>query len=204
MMKYTSPPSLLLLRLPPWEPRLCLLFLPEHVHQHQTGNYISGFFCHVSTFYLVCGCWQVPGEASETDSEEELDKASRAYATGQESTQILKKDLPPLIVLRDHPDIQSVVEDIPSPTHKPHGEYDFKLTRCICSDNEDVSNVKIKKIIFDYGLLISQLFILQVTPCYSRSCRSLTAVCTLTWDRWYGRFMAVPVGRYDAISDSVF
>ncbi|CAM9194470.1 unnamed protein product [Lampetra planeri] len=65
---------------------------------------------------------KVPGEASETDSEEELDKASRAYATGQESTQILKKDLPPLIVVRDHPDIQSVVEDIPSPTHKPHGD----------------------------------------------------------------------------------
>ncbi|CAG6004293.1 biogenesis of lysosome-related organelles complex 1 subunit 3 [Menidia menidia] len=65
---------------------------------------------------------KVPGEASETDSEGELEQAVRASILRQESTQILKRDLPPLIVVRDHPDIQSIVEDRPSPSHRPHGE----------------------------------------------------------------------------------
>lgn len=65
---------------------------------------------------------KVPGEASETDSEEESEQGPRASALSQESTQILKRDLPPLIVVRDHPDIQSVVEDRPSPSHKAHGD----------------------------------------------------------------------------------
>lgn len=63
---------------------------------------------------------KVPGEASETDSEE--DQAHPASAVRQESVQIIKRDLPPLIVVGDRPDIQSVVEDRPSPTHKPHGD----------------------------------------------------------------------------------
>ncbi|XP_019944107.2 biogenesis of lysosome-related organelles complex 1 subunit 3 [Paralichthys olivaceus] len=63
---------------------------------------------------------KVPGEASETDSEEE--EEDRAPAVIQESAQILRRDLPPLIVVRDHPDIQSIVEDRPSPTHRPHGD----------------------------------------------------------------------------------
>ena len=77
---------------------------------------------------FVCGfgCLQVPGEASETDSEGEEEQADRTSTVSQESTQILRRDLPPLIVVRDHPDIQSVVEDRPSPTHKSHGE-DTKL-----------------------------------------------------------------------------
>ncbi|KAM8768120.1 biogenesis of lysosome-related organelles complex 1 subunit 3 [Acanthopagrus schlegelii] len=65
---------------------------------------------------------KVPGEASETDSEGEEEQADRASTVSQESTQILRRDLPPLIVVRDHPDIQSVVEDRPSPTHKSHGD----------------------------------------------------------------------------------
>ncbi|KAL7401047.1 hypothetical protein ABVT39_021987 [Epinephelus coioides] len=66
---------------------------------------------------------KVPGEASETDSEgEEEEQADRASSLSQESTQILRRDLPPLIVVRDHPDIQSIVEDRPSPTHRPQGE----------------------------------------------------------------------------------
>lgn len=65
---------------------------------------------------------QVAGEASETDSEGELEQTDQGSAVNQESTQIFRRDLPPLIVLRDHPDIQSVVEDRPSPTHRPHGE----------------------------------------------------------------------------------
>nr|XP_019944107.1 PREDICTED: biogenesis of lysosome-related organelles complex 1 subunit 3 [Paralichthys olivaceus] len=64
---------------------------------------------------------KVPGEASETDSEEE-EEEDRAPAVIQESAQILRRDLPPLIVVRDHPDIQSIVEDRPSPTHRPHGD----------------------------------------------------------------------------------
>ncbi|XP_022604199.1 biogenesis of lysosome-related organelles complex 1 subunit 3 [Seriola dumerili] len=66
---------------------------------------------------------KVPGEASETDSEgEEEEQADRASAVSQEGAQILRRDLPPLIVVRDHPDIQSIVEDRPSPTHRPYGD----------------------------------------------------------------------------------
>lgn len=65
---------------------------------------------------------KVPGEASETDSEGEEEQGGRTSTLSQESTQILRRDLPPLIVVRDHPDIQSIVEDRLSPTHRPHGE----------------------------------------------------------------------------------
>ncbi|XP_056139573.1 biogenesis of lysosome-related organelles complex 1 subunit 3 isoform X1 [Lampris incognitus] len=71
---------------------------------------------------------RVTGEASETDSEGELERTDQeqrnANASGfsKEHTHILRRDLPPLIVVRDHPDLQSVVEDRPSPTHRPHGE----------------------------------------------------------------------------------
>ncbi|RVE56483.1 hypothetical protein OJAV_G00221540 [Oryzias javanicus] len=65
---------------------------------------------------------KVPGEASETDSEGEPQQAAQDPAVGQESAQILKKDLPPLIVVRDHLDIQSVVEDRPSPAPRSHGD----------------------------------------------------------------------------------
>lgn len=61
---------------------------------------------------------KVPGEASETDSEGEPEQAPASH----DSTQILKRDLPPLIVVRDHPDMHSIVEDRPSPSHRPHGE----------------------------------------------------------------------------------
>ncbi|XP_019741551.1 biogenesis of lysosome-related organelles complex 1 subunit 3 [Hippocampus comes] len=65
---------------------------------------------------------KVQGEASETESEDEGETAHRGSALSHESAQILKRDLPPLIVVRDHPDIQSVVEDRPSPTHKTFGD----------------------------------------------------------------------------------
>ncbi|XP_075956135.1 biogenesis of lysosome-related organelles complex 1 subunit 3 [Anarhichas minor] len=66
---------------------------------------------------------KVPGEASETDSDgEEEQQAARAFSLSQDSVQILRRDLPPLIVVRDHPDIQSIVEDRPSPTHRPQGD----------------------------------------------------------------------------------
>ncbi|KAA8594219.1 biogenesis of lysosome-related organelles complex 1 subunit 3 [Etheostoma spectabile] len=65
---------------------------------------------------------KVPGEASETDSEDEEKQAGRASSLSQESAQILRRDLPPLIVVRHHPDIQSIVEDRPSPTHRPQGD----------------------------------------------------------------------------------
>lgn len=61
---------------------------------------------------------KVPGEASETDSEGEPEQAPGSH----DSAQILKRDLPPLIVVRDHPDMHSIVEDRPSPSHRPHGE----------------------------------------------------------------------------------
>nr|XP_057935938.1 biogenesis of lysosome-related organelles complex 1 subunit 3 [Doryrhamphus excisus] len=65
---------------------------------------------------------KVAGEAPETDSEDDEERANPASAPSREKTMILRRDLPPLIVVRDHPDIQSVVEDRPSPTHRPFGD----------------------------------------------------------------------------------
>ncbi|KAM6931663.1 biogenesis of lysosome-related organelles complex 1 subunit 3 [Lycodopsis pacificus] len=65
---------------------------------------------------------KVPGEASETDSDSGDEQAARGVSLSQDSAQILGRDLPPLIVVRDHPDIQSIVEDRPSPTHRPQGD----------------------------------------------------------------------------------
>ncbi|KAM8853606.1 biogenesis of lysosome-related organelles complex 1 subunit 3 isoform 2-T3 [Synchiropus picturatus] len=86
---------------------------------------------------------KVPGEAAETDSEGEQDAADRLSVMSQESTHILKRELPPLIVLRDHPDIHSIVEDRPSPTHKPHGEtlLQQKLQESNCRLYADVSQM---------------------------------------------------------------
>ncbi|XP_067363432.1 biogenesis of lysosome-related organelles complex 1 subunit 3 isoform X2 [Channa argus] len=64
----------------------------------------------------------VPGEAPETDSEDEEEQAVPASVFCPEKAQILRRDLPPLIVVRNHPDIQSIVEDRPSPTDKPRGD----------------------------------------------------------------------------------
>ncbi|KAG7478886.1 hypothetical protein JOB18_011765 [Solea senegalensis] len=74
--------------------------------------------------HTASGGAKVPGEASETDSEEDSgeDRADRVSVMSHESTQIFKRELPPLIVVKDHPDIQSIVEDRPSPTHRPHGD----------------------------------------------------------------------------------
>lgn len=52
----------------------------------------------------------------------------QTYTPSQQSSLILQRDLPPLIVVRDRPDIQSVVEDRPSPSHKTHGEKDGVIT----------------------------------------------------------------------------
>ncbi|XP_008289181.1 biogenesis of lysosome-related organelles complex 1 subunit 3 [Stegastes partitus] len=91
---------------------------------------------------------KVPGEASETDSEGETDEAARSSAVRQESAQILKRDLPPLIVVRDHPDIQSIVEDRPSPSHKPQG--DTLLQQKLQESNS--------RLYSDVGLMVRQVY----------------------------------------------
>ena len=73
------------------------------------------------------GFVQVAGEASETDSDNDSEQPHHSNTVSAESSQIFKRDLPPLIVVRDHPDIQSVVEDRPSPTHYHHGELQKEL-----------------------------------------------------------------------------
>ncbi|XP_011616447.1 biogenesis of lysosome-related organelles complex 1 subunit 3 isoform X3 [Takifugu rubripes] len=65
---------------------------------------------------------KVSGEASETDSDGDEEQLDQTSTSSQQSSLILQRDLPPLIVVQDRPDIQSVVEDRPSPTHRPHGE----------------------------------------------------------------------------------
>ncbi|XP_068612794.1 biogenesis of lysosome-related organelles complex 1 subunit 3-like [Brachionichthys hirsutus] len=65
---------------------------------------------------------KVPGEASETDSEGEEVQADQATTPSQQGSRILKRDLPPLIVVRDRPDIESIVEDRASPGRRLHDE----------------------------------------------------------------------------------
>ncbi|KAM4589695.1 biogenesis of lysosome-related organelles complex 1 subunit 3 isoform 1-T1 [Fundulus diaphanus] len=77
--------------------------------------YITSLTSHQTT----TGGTKVPGEASETDSEDDPQEAVRASVMAQESAQILRRELPPLIVVRDNPDVLSIVEDRPSPSHKP-------------------------------------------------------------------------------------
>ncbi|XP_008423775.1 biogenesis of lysosome-related organelles complex 1 subunit 3 isoform X1 [Poecilia reticulata] len=78
--------------------------------------YITSLTSHQTT----AGGAKVPGEASETDSEDDPQQAVRSSVMAQESAQILKRELPPLIVVRDNPDVQSIVEDRPSPSHRPY------------------------------------------------------------------------------------
>ncbi|XP_054884576.1 biogenesis of lysosome-related organelles complex 1 subunit 3 isoform X2 [Poeciliopsis prolifica] len=80
--------------------------------------YITSLTSHQTT----AGGAKVPGEASETDSEDDPQQAVRSSVMAQESAQILQRELPPLIVVRDNPDVQSIVEDRPSPSHKPYGD----------------------------------------------------------------------------------
>ncbi|XP_028321030.1 biogenesis of lysosome-related organelles complex 1 subunit 3 [Gouania willdenowi] len=86
---------------------------------------------------------KVPGEASETDSEGELAQTHHSSTVSVETAHILRRDLPPLIVVRDHPDIQSVVEDKPSPVHRPHGDtlLQQKLQESNCRLYSDVGHM---------------------------------------------------------------
>ncbi|XP_010890278.2 biogenesis of lysosome-related organelles complex 1 subunit 3 [Esox lucius] len=71
------------------------------------------------TPHSPAGGQKVQGEASETDSEGEVEKSRESVITASsENPHILRKDLPPLIVIRDNPDIHSVVERVVSrPEH---------------------------------------------------------------------------------------
>nr|ACQ59048.1 Biogenesis of lysosome-related organelles complex-1 subunit 3 [Anoplopoma fimbria] len=94
---------------------------------------------------------KVPGEASETDSEGDEgdeEQVDRASSMSQESAQVLRRDLPPLIVVRDHPDIQSIVEDRPSPTHRPQGE-------TLLQQKLQESN---SRLYFDVGQMVRQVY----------------------------------------------
>ncbi|KAJ7990358.1 hypothetical protein DPEC_G00299470 [Dallia pectoralis] len=83
------------------------------------------FVCFAATVGCVvewqspAGGQKVPGEASETDSEGEVERSPESVITANsEHPQISHKDLPRLIVIRDDPDIQSVAERVVSrPEH---------------------------------------------------------------------------------------
>ncbi|XP_056329743.1 biogenesis of lysosome-related organelles complex 1 subunit 3 [Danio aesculapii] len=60
---------------------------------------------------------KVAGEASETDSEDEEERACRLISESQQ--QMLRKDLPPLIVIRNSPATACAQEDRSSPVSRP-------------------------------------------------------------------------------------
>lgn len=79
---------------------------------------------------------KVPGEASETDSEEEAEKARKLVATGNsEYSQVLRKDLPPLIVIRNAPDFLSAVEEKPVLRAEQSGRYNTLLQQKLQENN---------------------------------------------------------------------
>ncbi|KAJ8256994.1 hypothetical protein COCON_G00191460 [Conger conger] len=79
---------------------------------------------------------KVPGEASETDSEGEADKVRKLVVAGNsEYSQILRKDLPPLIVIRNTPDFLSAVEDKPALRVEQSGRYNTLLQQKLQENN---------------------------------------------------------------------
>lgn len=60
---------------------------------------------------------KVAGEASETDSEDEEERARRLISESQQ--QMLRKDLPPLIVIRNSPATACAQEERSSPVSRP-------------------------------------------------------------------------------------
>ena len=79
---------------------------------------------------------KVPGEASETDSEEEVEKARKfVIASSSENARTLHKELPPLIVIRDNPDIPSVLEDRPVSRPEPTEQFNTLLQQKLLESN---------------------------------------------------------------------
>ncbi|XP_029529835.1 biogenesis of lysosome-related organelles complex 1 subunit 3-like [Oncorhynchus nerka] len=63
--------------------------------------------------HSTAGGQKVPGEASETDSGGEVERVRKCVIpASSENPQILRKDLTPLLVIRDNPDIPSAVEEL--------------------------------------------------------------------------------------------
>ncbi|KAJ8414717.1 hypothetical protein AAFF_G00039190 [Aldrovandia affinis] len=71
---------------------------------------------------------RVSGEASETDSEGEVEKVRKLIIAGNsEYSQGLRKDLPPLIVIRDAPDLVSATEEKTALRPEQSGRYSTLL-----------------------------------------------------------------------------
>lgn len=79
---------------------------------------------------------KVAGEASETDSEDEVEKARKVViAASSENARVLHKELPPLIVVRDNPAIPSVVEDRPVSRSESTGQFNSLLQQKLLENN---------------------------------------------------------------------
>ncbi|XP_029699489.1 biogenesis of lysosome-related organelles complex 1 subunit 3 isoform X5 [Takifugu rubripes] len=97
---------------------------------------------------------KVSGEASETDSDGDEEQLDQTSTSSQQSSLILQRDLPPLIVVQDRPDIQSVVEDRPSPTHRPHGEMVRQLYSSASKELQEVGHCRTLKWYLNDALLV--------------------------------------------------
>ncbi|XP_030632369.1 biogenesis of lysosome-related organelles complex 1 subunit 3 [Chanos chanos] len=84
---------------------------------------------------------KVPGEASETDSEGEVEKAcKRVYAASSENVQMLRKDLPPLIVIRNTPDLFAEAQDKSLARPDVSGQYNTLLQQKLQESNTRLCN----------------------------------------------------------------
>lgn len=86
--------------------------------------------------HTVAAGAKVPGEASESDSEGEAEKVRKLVAAGNaEYSQVLRKDLPPLIVIRNAPDFVSAVDEKPVPRAEQSGRYNTLLQQKLMENN---------------------------------------------------------------------
>ncbi|KAG9340543.1 hypothetical protein JZ751_021365 [Albula glossodonta] len=84
---------------------------------------------------------KVPGEASETDSEGEVEKVRKmVYAGNAEYSHGLRKDLPPLIVIRNTPEFVSAVEEKPALKPEQSGRYNTLLQQKLQENNARLCN----------------------------------------------------------------
>lgn len=94
------------------------------------------YLTSIPSAQTVAAGTKVPGEASESDSEGEAEKVRKLVAAGNaEYSQVLRKDLPPLIVIRNAPDFVSAVDEKPVPKAEQSGRYNTLLQQKLMENN---------------------------------------------------------------------
>ncbi|XP_036392151.1 biogenesis of lysosome-related organelles complex 1 subunit 3 [Megalops cyprinoides] len=99
------------------------------------------YITSLSSTQSVSAGVKVSGEASETDSEGEVEKVRKLVIAGSaENAQGLRRDLPPLIVIRNAPEFVSAVEEKPALRPEQSGRYNTLLQQKLQENNARLCN----------------------------------------------------------------